>query len=140
MSRYRLVGVGMVGAAVLALAVAIYVLSVAPAPLSTVKTFVASLETNDFEAAYSIYHADLRQRQSFPEFVEAWKGRSSSLSKANRSWSTDVENDTAEVKGRFSTAGGVDWSAVFRLINQDELWQIIDYEVMDGLSDFGPGA
>ena len=124
----------MVGAAVVAIVVAIYLLSSATAPLSTVKTFVASVETNDFEAAYSTYHADLRRRQSFPEFVEAWKGRSSSLNEANRSWSTDIENETAEVKGRFTTADGEEWSAVFHLIKQDGLWQIIDYEVQDGLS------
>ncbi|MCI0881843.1 MAG: hypothetical protein J4O05_07015, partial [Chloroflexi bacterium] len=70
----------------------------------------------------------------FPEFVEAWKGRSSSLNEANRSWSTDVENEATEVTGRFSTADGEEWSAVFHLIEQDGLWQIIDYEVQDGRS------
>ncbi len=130
----------MVGAAAVAIVVAIYLLSSAPAPLSTVKTFVASVETNDFEAAYSTYHADLRRRQSFPEFVEAWKGRSSSLGQTSWFWSTDVEDETAEVEGRFSTAGAEDWSAVFRLIKQDDRWQIIGYEMVDGLSGFGPGA
>ena len=127
-----LVGVGVFFAAVLG--VAIYFLTVAPAPLSAAKTFIASVEANDFEAAYSKFHADLRLRLSFPEFVEAWKGRSSSLNEANRSWSTAIENETAEVKGRFSTADGEEWSAVFHLIKQDGLWQIIDYEVQDGRS------
>ena len=127
-----LVGVGVFFAAVLG--VAIYFLTVAPAPLSAAKTFIASVEANDFEAAYSKFHADLRLRLSFPEFVEAWKGRSSSLNEANRSWSTDIENETAEVKGRFTTADGEEWSAVFHLIKQDGLWQIIDYEVQDGRS------
>ena len=127
-----LVGVGVFFAVVLG--VAIYFLTVAPAPLSAAKTFIASVEANDFEAAYSKFHADLRLRLSFPEFVEAWKGRSSSLNEANRSWSTDIENETAEVKGRFTTADGEEWSAVFHLIKQDGLWQIIDYEVQDGRS------
>ena len=127
-----LVGVGVFFAAVLG--VAIYFLTVAPAPLSAAKTFIASVEANDFEAAYSKFHPDLRLRLSFPEFVEAWKGRSSSLNEANRSWSTDIENETAEVKGRFTTADGEEWSAVFHLIKQDGLWQIIDYEVQDGRS------
>ena len=127
-----LVGVGIFFAAVLG--VAIYFLTVAPAPLSAAKTFIASVEANDFEAAYSKFHPDLRLRLSFPEFVEAWKGRSSSLNEANRSWSTDIENETAEVKGRFTTADGEEWSAVFHLIKQDGLWQIIDYEVQDGRS------
>ena len=127
-----LVGVGVFFAAVLG--VAIYFLTVAPAPLSAAKTFIASVEANDFEAAYSKFHPDLRLRLSFPEFVEAWKGRSSSLNEANRSWSTDVENEATEVKGRFSTADGEEWSAVFHLIKQDGLWQIIDYEVQDGRS------
>ena len=132
MSKYLQVGVGVFLTAVLG--VAIYLLTVAPAPLSTTKTFIASVEANDFEAAYSKFHADLRLRLSFPEFVEAWKGRSSSLNEANRSWSTDIENETAEVKGRFTTADGEEWSAVFHLIKQDGLWQIIDYEVQDGRS------
>ncbi|MCH8229304.1 MAG: hypothetical protein IIA53_03135 [Chloroflexi bacterium] len=132
MSKYLQVGVGVFLTAVLG--VAIYLLTVAPAPLSTTKTFIASVEANDFEAAYSKFHADLRLRLSFPEFVEAWKGRSSSLNEANRSWSTDVENETAEVKGRFTTADGEEWSAVFHLIKQGGRWQIIDYEVQDGLS------
>ncbi|MCI0807666.1 MAG: hypothetical protein J4N63_00785 [Chloroflexi bacterium] len=132
MSKYLLVGVGVFFAAVLG--VAIYFLTVAPAPLSAAKTFIASVEANDFEAAYSKFHADLRLRLSFPEFVEAWKGRSSSLNEANRSWSTDVENEATEVTGRFSTADGEEWSAVFHLIEQDGLWQIIDYEVQDGRS------
>lgn len=132
MSKYLLVGVGMFFAAVLG--VAIYLLTVAPAPLSAAKTFIASVEANDFEAAYSKFYADLRLRQSFPEFVQAWKGRSSSLNEANRSWSTDVENETAEIKGRFMTADGEEWSAVFHLIKQDGRWQIIDYEVQDQLS------
>ncbi len=140
MNTYRLVGAGMVGTAVVAIAVAIYLLSSVPAPLSTVKTFVASVETNDFEVAFTMYHADLRKRQSFPEFVEAWEGRSLSLSQTNWFWSTDVGDEIAEVEGRFSTAGAEDWSAVFRLIKQDDRWQIIDYEVVDGLSGFGPGA
>ncbi|MCI0834019.1 MAG: DUF4878 domain-containing protein [Chloroflexi bacterium] len=127
-----LVGVGVFFAVVLG--VAIYFLTVAPAPLSAAKTFIASVEANDFEAAYSKFHPDLRLRLSFPEFVEAWKGRSSSLNEANRSWSTDIENETAEVKGRFTTADGEEWSAVFHLIKQDGLWQIIDYEVQDGRS------
>lgn len=127
-----LVGVGVFLTAVLG--VAIYFLTVAPAPLSAAKTFIASVEANDFEAAYSKFHPDLRLRLSFPEFVEAWKGRSSSLNEANRSWSTDVENETAEVKGRFTTADGEEWSAVFHLIKQDGRWQIIDYEVQDGRS------
>lgn len=132
MSKYLLVGVGIFFAAVLG--VAIYFLTVAPAPLSAAKTFIASVEANDFEAAYSKFHPDLRLRLSFPEFVEAWKGRSSSLNEANRSWSTDIENETAEVKGRFTTADGEEWSVVFHLIKQDGLWQIIDYEVQDGRS------
>ena len=127
-----LVGVGVFLTAVLG--VAIYFLTVAPAPLSAAKTFIASVEANDFEAAYSKFHADLKLRLSFPEFMEAWKGRSSSLNEANRSWSTDAENEAAEVTGRFSTADGEGWSAVFHLIKQDGLWQIIDYEVQDGLS------
>ena len=127
-----LVGVGVFLTAILG--VAIYFLTVAPAPLSAAKTFIASVEANDFEAAYSKFHSDLRLRLSFPEFVEAWKGRSSSLNEANRSWSTEIENETAEVKGRFSTADGEEWSAVFHLIEQDGLWQIIDYEVQDGRS------
>ena len=132
MSKYLLVGVGIFFAAVLG--VAIYFLTVAPAPLSAAKTFIASVEANDFEAAYSKFHPDLRLRLSFPEFVEAWKGRSSSLNEANRSWSTDIENETAEVKGRFTTADGEEWSAVFQLIKQGGFWQIIDYEVQDGRS------
>jgi|AP95_1055475.scaffolds.fasta_scaffold10359_2 hypothetical protein len=132
MSKYLLVGAGMFLAAVLG--VAIYYLTVAPAPLSTTKTFIASVEANDFEAAYSQFYADLRLRQSFPEFVQAWKSRSSSLNEANRSWATDVQNETAEVKGRFTTADGEEWSAVFHLIKQDGRWQIIDYEVQDGPS------
>ena len=132
MSKYLQVGVGVFLTAVLG--VAIYLLTVAPAPLSTTKTFIASVEANDFEAADAKFHADLRLRLSFPEFVEAWKGRSSSLNEANRSWSTDVENETAEVKGRFTTADGEEWSAVFQLIKQGGRWQIIDYEVQDGLS------
>ena len=132
MSKYLLVGVGIFFAAVLG--VAIYFLTVAPAPLSAAKTFIASVEANDFETAYSKFHPDLRLRLSFPEFVEAWKGRSSSLNEANRSWSTDVENEATEVTGRFSTADGEEWSAVFHLIEQDDLWQIIDYEVQDGRS------
>ncbi|MCI0870769.1 MAG: DUF4878 domain-containing protein [Chloroflexi bacterium] len=132
MSKYLLVGVGVFFAVVLG--VAIYFLTVAPAPLSAAKTFIASVEANDFEAAYSKFHPDLRLRLSFPEFVEDWKGRSSSLNEANRSWSTDIENETAEVKGRFTTADGEEWSAVFHLIKQDGLWQIIDYEVQDGRS------
>ena len=132
MSKYLLVGVGVFLTAILG--VAIYFLTVAPAPLSAAKTFIASVEANDFEAAYSKFHSDLRLRLSFPEFVEAWKGRSSSLNEANRSWSTEIENETAEVKGRFSTADGEEWSAVFHLIEQDGLWQIIDYEVQDGRS------
>ena len=132
MSKYLLVGVGVFFAAVLG--VAIYFLTVAPAPLSAAKTFIASVEANDFEAAYSKFHPDLRLRLSFPEFVEAWKSRSSSLNEANRSWSTDIENETAEVKGRFTTADGEEWSAVFQLIKQGGFWQIIDYEVQDGLS------
>ncbi|MCH7971034.1 MAG: hypothetical protein IH960_08345 [Chloroflexi bacterium] len=132
MSKYLLVGVGVFLTAVLG--VAIYFLTVAPAPLSTTKTFIASVEANDFEAAYSKFHADLKLRLSFPEFMEAWKGRSSSLNEANRSWSTDAENEAAEVTGRFSTADGEEWSAVFQLIKQDGRWQIIDYEVQDGRS------
>lgn len=140
MSKYLLAGAGLTGAAILILAVAIYLLTFAPAPLSTVKTFVASVETNDFDAAYATYHADLKQRQPFPEFVEAWSRRSSSLELANRSWSTDVENETAEVSGRFSAPGREDWSATFQLIKQDDVWQITDYEVQDGSSVFRPGA
>ena len=132
MSKYLLVGAGVFLTAVLG--VAIYLLTVAPAPLSAAKTFISSVEANDFEAAYSKFHADLRIRLSFPEFVEAWKGRSSSLNEANRSWSTDIENETAEVKGRFTTADGEEWSTVFHLIKQDGIWQIIDYELQDGLS------
>ena len=131
MSKYWLVGVGVLGAAVIG--VAIYFLTVAPAPLSTVKTFIASVEASSFEDAYSQVHADLEQRQSLVEFVELWDGRSSFLNKANRSWSTDVEGETAEVKGRFSTANAEEWSAAFQLIKQDGRWQILDYEVRNGL-------
>ena len=132
MSKYLLLGVGMLFAAVLGLA--IYFLTVAPAPLSTAKTFITSVEANDLETAYAMFYSDLKLRQSFPEFVEAWKSRSSFLNEANRNWSMDVENETAEVIGRFTTADGEEWSAVFQLIRQDGLWQIIDYELRDGPS------
>ena len=130
MRKYSLVGAGVIGAATIA--VAIYILTVAPAPLSTVKTFIASVEANEFEAAYSEFHGDLKLLQSLPEFSEAWKSRTTSLNETNRFWSTVIESDTAEVSGRFTTAGHEDWSAVFQLIKSDGRWQIVDYEVHDG--------
>ena len=130
MSKYWLGGVGVLGAAVIG--VAIYFLTVAPAPLSTVKTFIASVEASSFEDAYSQVHADLEQRQSLVEFVELWDGRSSFLNKANRSWSTTSENGTVEVTGRFSLADDGNWSVVLWLIKRDGRWQIFDYELRDG--------
>lgn len=129
MRKYSLAGLGVLFIAVIG--AAIYFLTVAPAPLSTVKTFIALVEANEFEAAYPEFHADLKLRRSLPEFVEAWKGRAASLNETNRFWSTDVENETAEVQGRFTTDDGEDWSAVFRLIKQDGRWQIVDYELQD---------
>ena len=131
MRKYSLVGAGVIGAAIVAMA--IYFLTATPAPLSTVKTFVASVEANEFEATYSEFHADLKLLESLPEFVETWKSRAMSLNETNRFWSTNAENETGEVKGLFTADDGEDWTAVFHLIKSDGRWQIVDYEVHDGL-------
>ncbi|MCH8235810.1 MAG: hypothetical protein IIC29_06765 [Chloroflexi bacterium] len=132
MGKRRLVGVGLVSAALVALLTVGYMLTRISAPLSTVKAFVASVETNDFDTAYSLFHADLRQRETFTEFVETWSGRDLYLHDTNRLWSTEIDNGTAEINVRFTTLTREDWSAAFQLIEQDELWRISDYHFLDG--------
>ena len=132
MGKRRLVGVGLVSAALVALLTVSYMLTRISAPLSTVKAFVASVETNDFDTAYSLFHADLRQRETFAEFVETWSGRALYLHDTNRFWSTEIDNGTAEINVRFTTLTREDWSAAFQLIEQDELWRISDYHFLDG--------
>ena len=132
MGKRRLVGVGLVSAALVVLLTVGYMLTRISAPLSTVKAFVASVETNDFDTAYSLFHADLRQRETFTEFVETWSGRDLYLHDTNRFWSTEIDNGTAEINVRFTTLTREDWSAAFQLIEQDELWRISDYHFLDG--------
>ena len=132
MGKHWLVGVGLVSAALVALLTVGYMLTRISAPLSTVKAFVASVETNDFDNAYSMFHADLRRRESFPEFVERWSARALYLHDTNRLWSTEIDNGTAEINVRFTTLTREDWSAAFQLIEQDELWRISDYHFLDG--------
>jgi len=132
MGNRRLVGVGLVSAALVALLTVGYMLTRISAPLATVKAFVASVETNDFDTAYSLFHADLRQRETFTEFVETWSGRDLYLHDTNRFWSTEIDNGTAEINVRFTTLTREDWSAPFQLIEQDELWRISDYHFLDG--------
>ncbi|MCH8309289.1 MAG: DUF4864 domain-containing protein [Chloroflexi bacterium] len=132
MGKRRLVGVGLVSAALVALLTLGYMLTRASAPLSTVKVFVASVETNDFDTAYSMFHADLRRRESFPEFVERWSARALYLHDTNRLWSTDIDNGAADINVRFTTSTREDWSAVFQLIEQDDVWRISDYHFLEG--------
>jgi hypothetical protein len=132
MGKRRLVAVGLVSAALVALLTAGYMLTRASAPLSTVKAFVASVEMNDFDTAYSLFHADFRKREIFTEFVEKWGGRELYLHDTNRLWSTDIDNGTAEISVRFTMSTREDWSAAFQLIEQDEQWRVTDYRFLDG--------
>ena len=132
MGNRRLVGVGLVSAALVALLTLGYMLTRASAPLSTVKAFVASVETNDFDTAYSMFHADLRRRETFPEFVERWSARALYLHDTNRLWSTDIDNGAADINVRFTTSTREDWSVVFQLIEQDDVWRISDYHFLEG--------
>ncbi len=127
-----LVAVGLVSAALVALLTVGYMLTRTSAPLSTVKAFVASVEMNDFDTAYSMFHTDLRQREIFTEFVETWGDRELYLHDTNRFWTTGIDNGTAEISVRFTTSTREDWSAAFQLIEQDEQWHISDYRISDG--------
>jgi hypothetical protein len=132
MGKRRLVAVGLVSAALVALLTVGYMLTRTSARLSTVKAFVASVEMNDFDTAYSLFHADLRQREIFTEFVETCGGRGLDLHDTTRLWSTDIDNGTAEISVRFTTPTREDWSAAFQLIEQGEQWRINDYRFLDG--------
>ena len=132
------IGVFIFVSGVVLMAVAIFFQTATPAPLSAAKSFIGQIETERFDPAYSKYHGDLRQQQSFPEFKEVWSSRSPSLREANRSWSTDAEDASAVVTGRFTTAGKPGWSVVFRLIKQVETWQIVGYEITDEPPGSGP--
>ncbi len=137
-NNYMLIGSAVLGAVVVLVASAVYFLTVTPAPLSAAKSFVALIETDEFEPAYSKYHADLKNQESFPEFVEVWSSRSVSLREANRSWSTDADEHTAVITGRFTVANDQSWSVAFNLVNQDDTWQIIDYDLRGGALNSGP--
>lgn len=134
-SKHVLVAVGLAGAVVVVLLILGYLLYHTSAPLSTTKAFVASVETNDYDAAYSQFHADLQRREPFAEFVERWSGRDLDLHDTNRLWSTNVETQTADFDVRFTTPDGKHWSASFQLVQQDDLWRINDYHFLDGSLD-----
>ena len=100
-----------------------------PAPLSAVKSFITSVETTDLEDAYLGLHSEFKLRHPYHEFETTWEGRSAFLSKANRNWCTSIENESAEVRGRFSTTDSEDWAVVFQLITQGGVWKIFDYKI-----------
>lgn len=131
MSTYWLIGGAVLATAVVLVAIGFFLLSSTPAPLAEAKAFITLIESDELEPAYSKYHDDLRDQQSFPEFVETWSNRSASLREANRFWSTDIKDDSAGVTGLFTTGGEQSWSARFRLIKQGETWQIVGVEIVD---------
>lgn len=134
---------------VAALAVTIYLLTVPPSPLAVVKDFWTAMELHqndagrqsDFGRAYAHFDSDLQQEQTLEEFRELATSNSSFFRAGNRRWSTNVENETATVEGRFTIDGDVEISsASFWLVKTNETWKIIAYRIQGELSGLAAGA
>lgn len=140
MANKLLIAIGAVGA-MLALIVAVnFLLSTAPAPLAAVKTFYVAVERGDYETAYALFHADLRQAQSVEDLRSAVQDHPSYFNADYRQWSTDAEESSATVEGQLSTGGAAEVSVLFHLVKQGGDWQIVAYRMRSESGDVKAGA
>lgn len=132
-----------------AILVTTYLLTATPAPLAVVKDFWAAMELHeddvgrqsDFGRAYAHFDSDLQREQTLHEFQELATSNSSLFRAGNRTWLTNVEDETATVGGRSTIDGDVEIaSAQFRLVRTNDTWKIIAYWIQDELIRFTGGT
>ena len=110
-------------------------------PKSVVMAFLRGVEGDDPSGVYGLFHPDLRAAQGEQEFTKL-VNRPSRLvrptdypsSRGNRRPRTYTE------AFKFKIQGGMEVTAKFRLVEQDDAWQIVGYRIEDRLNGFGGGV
>jgi hypothetical protein len=149
MNKKWLAVIGSGGVLIAALVVANYLLTAAPAPLVVVKDFWTAMELHqnnlsqqsNYIRAYALFDSDLQREQSLQEFQELATSHSSFFRAGNRQWVTNEEDGTATVEGRFTIEDDVEVSsALFRLVKQNDTWEIVAYRIKDEVGGFAGGT
>jgi hypothetical protein len=103
-----------------------------PAPLMATKAFYDAAERGDYQKAYAQFHSDLQAAQSLQEFVALARDHEAFRHATYRRWFTKVQDDVATVEGAITVEGEIQVSAVFRLVQENGDWRIIDYTLESG--------
>ena len=110
-------------------------------PRSVVMAFLRGVEGDDPSEVYGLFHPDLRAAQGEQEFTKLVNRHSRLVhptdypsSRGNRRPRTYTESL------KFKIQGGMEVTAKFRLVEQDDVWQIVGYRIEDRLNGFGGGV
>lgn len=91
---------------------------------------------------HSLFHPDLQATQSAEEFTEL-VNRNSRLFYPIPGWRSSSDSSgggKATERLKFKVEGGTEVIAKFRLVQEDDRWQIVGYRIEDQLGGFGGGT
>ena len=103
--------------------------------------FADEVELDNLDVVHRSFHPDLQATQSAQELTELVNRNSRLFYPVNRpSTSSRFLFSRATASLKFKIEGGTEVKARFRIVKQDDRWQIVGYRIEDQLGGFGGGT